>query len=50
MLTGGPIPTVGGHGVADVRSAFELEQPAFRRIGSDVRMIAAVLRKQSAQA
>jgi diaminohydroxyphosphoribosylaminopyrimidine deaminase/5-amino-6-(5-phosphoribosylamino)uracil reductase len=50
MLTGGPIPTVGGRGVADVRSAFELEQPAFRRIGSDVRMIAAVLRKQSAQA
>ena len=45
MLTGGPVPSVGGRGVADVRSAFELEQPVFQRIGPDVRMTAAVSRK-----
>ena len=45
MLAGGPVPAVGGRGVADVRSAFELEQPAFQRIGPDVRMTAAVSRK-----
>ena len=45
MLVGGPVPVVGGRGVADVRSAFKLEQPAFQRIGPDVRMTAAVTRK-----
>ncbi len=44
-LMGGPVPAVGGRGVADIKSAFELEQLAFQRIGPDVRMTAAVSRK-----
>jgi diaminohydroxyphosphoribosylaminopyrimidine deaminase/5-amino-6-(5-phosphoribosylamino)uracil reductase len=45
MVTGGPVPSVGGRGVADVQSAIDLERPVFRRIGEDVRLTAAVLRK-----
>jgi diaminohydroxyphosphoribosylaminopyrimidine deaminase / 5-amino-6-(5-phosphoribosylamino)uracil reductase len=45
IITGGPIPAVGGCGVADVESAIELVHPVFRRIGQDIRLTAAVLRK-----
>jgi diaminohydroxyphosphoribosylaminopyrimidine deaminase/5-amino-6-(5-phosphoribosylamino)uracil reductase len=45
MVTGGPVPAVGGRGAADIQSAIELEQPLFRRIGPDVRLSAAVFKK-----
>ena len=45
MLTGGPIPTVGGRGAADVEHAIHLSDPSFKRIGPDVRLTGSVVRR-----
>jgi diaminohydroxyphosphoribosylaminopyrimidine deaminase/5-amino-6-(5-phosphoribosylamino)uracil reductase len=44
MIAGGPVPAVGGRGTAEVARAIHLRQPAFRRIGGDVRLSASVIR------
>ena len=45
VLAGGPVPVVGGRGAPDVQRAIRLGEPVFRRIGPDVRLTGAVLRK-----
>jgi diaminohydroxyphosphoribosylaminopyrimidine deaminase / 5-amino-6-(5-phosphoribosylamino)uracil reductase len=45
MLAGGPVPAVGGRGSADVEHAIHLSEPLFKRIGPDVRLTGAVVRK-----
>ena len=45
MLAGGPVPAVGGRGSADVEHAIYLSEPLFKRIGPDVRLTGAVVRK-----
>ena len=45
MLAGGPVPALGGRGAADVEHAIHLSEPLFRRIGPDVRLTGAVVRK-----
>ena len=45
MVTGGPIPSVGGRGVGKLDEAVRLATPTFKRLGADVRMTAAVLKR-----
>ena len=45
MLTGGPVPCVGGQGARDFRNAVQLSEPMFRRIGPDVKVNAAVVKR-----
>lgn len=45
ILSGGPVPSVGGRGAGDLGGAVRLDEPTFRRIGSDVKMSAVVVKK-----
>jgi diaminohydroxyphosphoribosylaminopyrimidine deaminase/5-amino-6-(5-phosphoribosylamino)uracil reductase len=45
ILTGGPVPCVGGQGAGDFRNAVQLSEPMFRRIGPDVKVSAAVVKR-----
>ena len=45
MLVGGPVPSVGGRGAEDAEHAIQLKEPLFMRIGPEVRLTAAVVRK-----
>jgi diaminohydroxyphosphoribosylaminopyrimidine deaminase/5-amino-6-(5-phosphoribosylamino)uracil reductase len=44
IVAGGPVPAVGGRGSPNPEHILELERPRFERIGSDVRLTAAVVR------
>ncbi len=44
IVAGGPVPAVGGRGSPNPEHIIELEQPRFKRIGSDVRLTAAVVK------
>ncbi|HEU4678143.1 MAG TPA: bifunctional diaminohydroxyphosphoribosylaminopyrimidine deaminase/5-amino-6-(5-phosphoribosylamino)uracil reductase RibD [Terrimicrobiaceae bacterium] len=45
MLSGGPVPSVGGRGAGDLAGAVRLDHSTFQLIGSDVKLSAVVLKK-----
>ncbi len=45
ILTGGPVPCIGGQGAGDIRNAVQLSEPMFWRIGPDVKVSAAVVKR-----
>jgi diaminohydroxyphosphoribosylaminopyrimidine deaminase/5-amino-6-(5-phosphoribosylamino)uracil reductase len=45
MLTGGPLPSVGGRGAEDIGHAIQLSEPRFKRLGPDVRLSGAVVKR-----